>query len=233
MACTSADTAGNKKNENFLCNRKREKKWEMRCHTEVPIAQANEREVKKKREWVRVEKAHENGSIKETKEPTNTRIDYVVMKLRRLMFQPLLISSHQTDLYYEWAYSGQPHRNVPLCGHIFFRSPLSLYYPFPIQCFLPRSLSFSLSLFPPLSHSHFHTLIHTYSFAFFLIGHCLYSSLFSLLKIAFIRNIDSHKTKRECLTFDKCSVHWWQFVLFFLTISSFSFMCYLFFCCTQ
>lgn len=90
-------------------------------------------------------------------------------------------------------------------------------------------LVLSLSLFPPLSHSHFHTLIHTYSFAFFLIGHCLYSSLFSLLKIAFIRNIDSHKTKRECLTFDKCSVHWWQFVLFFLTISSFSFMCYLFF----
>lgn len=107
----------------------------------------------------------------------------MLLRSWRLMFQPLLVSSHQTDLYVERAYSSQPHRNAPFCGHIFSRfSPPFHYYPFSIQC------SALVRSFHPV-----HILIFTRSSTLilllaFFIGHCLYSSLFSLLKIAFIRN---------------------------------------------
>lgn len=98
------------------------------------------------------------------------------------MFQLLLRSSHQTDLYVERAYSSQPHRNAPFCGHIFslslFALPIIIRFPFNVLLARPSSFpSCSWFILVPLSHAHS-----------FFIGHCLYSSLFSLLEITFIRN---------------------------------------------
>lgn len=152
------------------------------------------------------------------------QIDYVVTKLE--IDITAIVNIISSNRFVQQTGLQQPTNLIVMsqfCGHIFSRfSPFSLLSVFHSMFSLSQFHPFSI----PLSTVFTFSLSHSHSYLFvcllFFIGHCLYSSLFSLLKIAFIRTaikVNGMFNVRQMF----------HLLMVVCSFSSFHHFCYLFF----